>query len=134
MKRVLSLFLLLAKPVLAQSSIEDFQWENRLLVISIGDPELVRQIERERSDLEDRDLRVFVLGGDGKSEHPANKGLSGEFGKRLRIEAGKPRVFLIGKDGRTTLSWQRKNFTFRKLYARIDAMPMRRQEMKKRNR
>ncbi len=116
---------------LGEVKIEDFQWKNRLLVFVEGDEELVVDLKRERAGLAERQLRVFILSGDGAGEFAADERLEAEFKERLAIDGEELGVYLIGKDSRTTLSWAVGDFTFEKLYESIDAMPMRRREMEK---
>ena len=116
--------------VFADAGISDFQWKNRLLIFQKATKELVIKLDSEKAGLHDRDLRVFVLGGEGKADYPAEPKLAAEFVKRLSPHPENPKVYLIGKDGRTILEWTAENFSFKKLYASIDAMPMRQREMR----
>jgi hypothetical protein len=77
-------------------------------------------------------MKVFILGGSGTSQYPADPKLTAEFIRRLSPDPETPKIFLIGKDGITTLSWEKGAFSFKKLYASIDAMPMRQREMRER--
>jgi hypothetical protein len=90
----------------------------------------VKLLETEEAALEERDLKVFILSGSGENEYAAKPELAAEFKARLKPPEDKPTVYLIGKDGRTTLEWPLSEFTFAKLYASIDAMPMRKREMR----
>ncbi len=130
MKHMAAIVALCSPLAFAQGTISDFQWKSRLLVISGADDGLVRLVGSETAGLEERDLKVFILSGSGKKEYAANPELADEFGKRLKPTDGKPMVYLIGKDGRTTLEWALNEFSFAKLYRSIDAMPMRRREMR----
>ncbi len=121
---------LLSQTVLASDRISDFQWKNRLLIIPESTQSLNDQLARENTGLDERDLKVFILSGPGASKHPTGKELAAEFTKRLSPDPKEPKIFLIGKDGRTTLSWKSTEFSFKKLYASIDAMPMRQREMR----
>jgi hypothetical protein len=114
----------------AQGKISDFQWKYRLLVVSGADEKIVRLLETEEAGMDERDLKIFILSGSGKKEYAARPELADEFNSRLKPPAAKPTVYLIGKDGRTTLEWPLSDFTIQKLYASIDAMPMRKREMR----
>lgn len=116
--------------VFAQDHIEDFQWEYRLLVISGADDSIVESLGKEEAGIEERDLKVFILSGSGMGEYAAKDSLAQELNKRLKPSDNKPMAYLIGKDGKTSLSWPLGEFTFAKLYASIDAMPMRKREMR----
>jgi hypothetical protein len=50
----------------------------------------------------------------------------------LKLRDGVAEVLLLGKDGQTTVRWKAAEFTVEALFARIDAMPMRRAEMRER--
>jgi hypothetical protein len=113
----------------AQGKISDFQWKNRLLVVSGADAGIVKFLETQEAGLEERDLKVFILSGSGEKEYAAKPELAAEFKARLNPPAEKATVYLIGKDGRTTLEWPLSEFTIAKLFAIIDAMPMRKREM-----
>lgn len=122
--------ILMAPSASAGGKISDFQWKNRLLVIPESTGDLKNQLDNEQTGLEERDLKVFILSGPGSSDYPTDKELATEFSKRLSPDPDHPKIFLIGKDGRTTLSWKTTEFSFEKLYASIDAMPMRQREMR----
>lgn len=130
MKAILATIFFTCSMASANTEISDFQWKNRLLIISGTTDALVKQIDAEKAGLSERDLRVFILSGSGKSDYPLDAGLAAEFEKRLSPNLEKPKIYLIGKDGRTTLEWSLEEFTFQKLYASIDIMPMRQREMR----
>lgn len=130
MKHVAPVIVFTSSMVFAQDRIEDFQWEYRLLVISGANDSIVESLGKEEAGIEERDLKVFILSGSGMGGYAAKDSLAAEFKKRLKPPEGKPTVYLIGKDGRTTLEWPLRDFTFEKLYASIDAMPMRKREMR----
>ncbi len=130
MKKVLILFTALSCAAFADMNIADFQWKNRLLIVSKADGKMADALRNEKAGLDERDLRVFILGGSAAGEFPVEEGLAKEFRQRLSPPEDRPTVYLIGKDGKTSLSWRIEEFTFRKLYASIDAMPMRQREMK----
>ena len=99
---------------------------NRLFVVfapSKKDARLVRQerlLRGSAKGFEERDLLKFVL-------------LRGEFKPRrkYRVAANEFRVLLIGKGG--TVAFSSKSPVLPKtIFARIDAMPMRREEMRRR--
>lgn len=130
MKASIPLIVFTSSMCFAQDRISDFQGEFRLLVLSGADDSIVELIETEEAGLEERDLKVFILSGSGEKDYAAKPELAGEFKARLSPPDGKAMVYLIGKDGRTTLEWPLADFTFKKLYGSIDAMPMRRREMR----
>ena len=130
MKAAAPVIVLMSSILFAQGKISDFQWQSRLLVVNGADEKIVKLLGAEEAGLEERDLKVFIISGFGEKEYAAKPELAAEFKARLKPPAGKPTVYLIGKDGRTTLEWPLSDFTFAKLYASIDAMPMRKREMR----
>lgn len=113
-----------------QNRIEDFRWKKRLLIVSGADGKFLGKAAEEKAGLDERDMRVFVLAGEGGEAFPVGKELRAELLKRLKPAADGKEVWLIGKDGRTSIRWDLADFTFEKVFAAIDAMPMRRQEMR----
>jgi hypothetical protein len=109
----------------------DYLWENRLLSEAVGKQE--HRFAEEKSALEERHLKIFRWFSDAES----GVGGDAEEGERLRgkynIGASEEVLLLIGKDGgekfRGQLPVQLGN-----IFALIDTMPMRRQEMRKQQR
>jgi len=114
----------------AESKISDFRWKNRLLILSQGDDSWVEKLDAQRARLEERDLKVFILSGAGKTKFPAAPELAKALAERFAPDPEIPKIHLIGKDGRTVLDWRMEEFSFEKLYASIDRMPMRQREMR----
>ena len=130
MKAIVPTIVFTSQMVFADTGISDFRWKTRLLVVSGATEKLVERLDEEEAGIFERDMQVFILSGAGKSEYPVKPKLAAEFTARLKPDPEHPKVFLIGKDGRTTLEWKMENFSFKKLYASIDAMPMRQREMR----
>jgi hypothetical protein len=113
------------------------QWQDRLLILvapRADDPQLAaqeRRIKERRDAMHDRDLRVLRLFPDGGVA--ADRTLSPEDTARLRgeldVQPGDRQLILIGKDGgikrRAPLDTD-----LREVFVQIDAMPMRRGEMR----
>lgn len=110
--------------------ITDFSWKKRLLVVSGADEGFLAAAEEENAGVEDRDMRIFVLSGEGGEKFPVGKDLRAEFVKRLSVSDDEKKVWLIGKDGNTVLEWGLEEFAFEKVFAAIDGMPMRQREMR----
>lgn len=130
MKEIIPIVVFSSCMAFADTEISDFRWKNRLLIISGATAELVKQLDAEKAGISERDLQVFILSGKGTSQHPTKPELAAEFTQRLKPNPESPKIYLIGKDGRTTLEWELEDFSFKKLYASIDAMPMRQREMR----
>ena len=91
---------------------------------------LVDQLQQQREGVADRDLMVFSLVSDGPSragEAVLNRQEAENLRRRFRVKADEFRVVLIGKDGTVKLSESAVNLS--DIFALIDSMPMRQQEM-----
>jgi hypothetical protein len=122
----------------AVGSLEQFQWKNRVLVI-FADKDNSRAARQEnqllsaRSDLEERDMVVFKLGGSeirllfGAAENLDGDAVRDELGGP---EAGEFAAVLIGKDGTAKLRVS-EPVSNGELFAIIDSMPMRAAEVTK---
>lgn len=138
----MSMTLMLAATLLAAAvtpALAPFQWEERVLVIFANedDPLLADQATRldaARDGLEEREMAVFSISQDDRLT-PLFGAAPGEadiaaIRQQFGIERGAPfTMLLIGKDG--TEKWRSDTPTdMSGLFAMIDAMPMRRAEMK----
>ena len=130
MKVFVSLLAVVVGIGISRGGISDFQCKSRLLIVTDGDQAIVKNLKTQKAGLDERDLKVFILSGLGGNDFPTDPKLAEEFKSQLSPPVGKPMVYFIGKDGRTTLEWPLADFTFEKLYASIDAMPMRKREMR----
>ena len=115
-----------------------YHWQNRIVLIFAAgdDPMLEKQLElfeENQGGMDERDLVVFRILhdqviqtiGDKYDEKSARK-LRGQY----NVAEGDFSVILIGKDGSKKLQ-QQEVLGVDKLFATIDAMPMRRREMRK---
>ena len=118
--------------------LDEHRWRHRLLFLiapEANDPVVKEQLQllETRSDaLMDRDLRVFQLFERGPSQFE-NQPLSASHVQKLRAELGVKRgtkaLILLGKDG--GVKWRAALATdLREIFMRVDAMPMRRAEMR----
>lgn len=122
-----------ATPVLAlpEPDLDALRWTSRLLVVvasEAGDPRLARQrrlFEVARRGAQDRDL-VWVEGVGATAR-------AAELRRRFRVPEGEFRALLVGKDGGAKLS-SGEPIAAEQLFSEIDAMPMRRDEMRRRGR
>ncbi|MBS3771945.1 MAG: DUF4174 domain-containing protein [Bacteroidales bacterium] len=119
--------------------LEQYQWENRLILLfgSISESAVEKQItelEKDTEGITDRDLLIFHIDRDEvrfieKSDNPAPS--ADKLRNRYNIGEQEFRYILIGKDGGVKLN--KKEFVPNKdLFSVIDAMPMRQREMRNR--
>jgi hypothetical protein len=121
-------------------ALSDYRWKRRVLVVSApshDDPDLGRQLDmlaQAPGDLADRDMSLVKLLDDGVSAAD-NRELSADETAAARAALGIERetftLRLIGKDGTVKLSADRST-PMTEIYALIDTMPMRRQEIRDR--
>ena len=116
---------------------EDYAWKNRVILLfaAQADNNLLEQqysaLQADTEEISERDLLIFYVLPDKVSGNGMSQGV--QSAKRLRnqyhIKNEEFCVILIGKDGSEKL--RRNNLVEpHELYALIDGMPMRRQEMK----
>jgi hypothetical protein len=109
------------------SPLEEFRWKNRVLVVvAPADDEAARE-----------QRRIYEASGKGMSERSIvltealdDNARSREIRSRLGTDGKRFKVFLIGKDGNAAISAD-KPLSADYLFAQVDAMPMRRDEMRR---
>jgi hypothetical protein len=115
-----------------------YRWKYRPVVVFAGagtDPAIAEQqriFARSRSGLAERDIVIVWVTGDTiQAELGPGPGLTANQ-LRARFGAGGSgfRIVLVGKDGGTKLT-RSTPIGLRTLFATIDAMPMRRDEMRR---
>jgi hypothetical protein len=110
-----------------------FQWKARVLVVSAPskiDRQYLAQTEMLAHDPEgrkERALEIIPLVGDGEGMPFDVSALR----ERLSLPADRFEVVLVGKDGTVVLR-RHGPLALGELFTRIDAMPMRRAELRKR--
>lgn len=120
------------------SPFDTFQWKNRILVIYSNESSNLLTSQKQyyadgKTDYEERDLTVFVLTDETLNyiDNSATSIDATDVRNFLNIsEKDTFNVSLIGKDGGIKLQ-QNTLLTNKKLFATIDAMPMRKREMRK---
>lgn len=132
-----------AMTVIAESlaeglSLQEYRWQNRLLLVfapAEDDPRLARQMALSRAHgdgLAERDLLLMEIIGSKEMRIEGHAGSLGDA-KALRdrhnVASDEFAVILIGKDGGIKRR-QPHPFEAEDLFATIDAMPMRRREMR----
>jgi hypothetical protein len=116
----------------AMASIDDFKWENRIIIVGVsgsGDP-YVASLNESNPGIVDRDIVWFVVDSEGVRSNLASvdERLEKSVKSFLVKEDDKPEVILIGKDG--GVKNRSVELDMDALFEQIDAMPMRIREMK----
>ena len=118
-----------------------YQWENRLLLVfapTHGEPlfqALHESVAARGLDIEDRDLVFFEVVENGPSTQDGetlNPAASRLLRERFDVPEGAFSVILVGKDGGIKLERQDRT-SLDEIFALIDSMPMRQQEMRREN-
>lgn len=122
--------------------LSQFKWKNRLLLLFAPGRDhpffdnLHQTIMNRKGEVEDRDLVIFEIFESGPSNVNMNN-LDSQTVQSLRekfnIREGEFAVILIGKDGGIKLN-RRKQTEIEDIFGLIDAMPMRREEMREKSR
>jgi hypothetical protein len=117
----------------APDPLKPFQWKARVLVVSApkGDDASLRAqaaiLSADGDGQADRDMAVIRLVGD---QGPAGVDAQA-LRERLSLPPDRFEVVLVGKDGTIVLR-RRQPVPLAELFDRIDAMPMRRDEIRRR--
>jgi hypothetical protein len=109
------------------SQLDDWKWKNRVLVV-VGpaeDSAVRQQRQIYQSSANGMSERQIVL-----TEALDDTALSREIRSRVSADGKRFHAFLIGKDGHVALSSD-KPLSADFLFQRIDAMPMRQDEMRR---
>lgn len=107
------------------------RWKSRVLVLvapSVQDNGLRtqrRNLESASGGMFERNIVLMEAVGDGQQAR--------ELRKRLATDGNEFRVFLVGKDGNTAFA-SNDPVVAKEIFGRIDAMPMRRDEMQREGR
>lgn len=129
MKYLLFLFLngCTMTPTSAQLDLDQYRWQNRVILLFTTDQEATtyrKQVEALNADpgaLRDRDLVVHTV--TKKDE---------VLWRRYSADGAPFRCMLLGKDGGVKLN-ETEFVPSRRIFTTIDAMPMRRREMRERD-
>ncbi len=122
------------------SDLADYRWKNRLIFLfssQANNPLYRQQVDLLRANqpgLDDRNLLIFSVLSDRVVSETATKRAdrATELRERYRVDENSFTFVLIGKDGSEKMRSDTL-VTRNTLYAIIDAMPMRREEMRKKN-
>ncbi|BAM90322.1 conserved exported hypothetical protein [Bradyrhizobium oligotrophicum S58] len=111
-------------PASSASPLEKYRWKHRLLVVTGPDDASARRQRRfydaAKAGMTERQIILLEALDDGVSSHQVRAAV-GTDGHRFK-------VYLIGKDGHTAFASQTP-ISADDLFKRVDAMPMRRDEM-----
>lgn len=115
-----------------------YKWEKRILLIFSAEESAIQKeqlevFQRHQEGLKERDLVIFEI-KEANVDHPDGRQYGAEAADKLRNQYKIPKdqfsVILIGKDGSEKLR-QNEVLSAEKLFAVIDSMPMRKQEIRR---
>lgn len=112
--------------ILADTTLDDYRWNHRILVIPVLTDPMLANLKLNEDALNERDVISIASG------IPEHASLLASIQKNFGFKPDGDEILLIGKDGRTHIRWNVTSFRFEDLFRRIDAMPMRIREMKTR--
>jgi hypothetical protein len=119
--------------------LDAFQWKNRIILVFApsSDSDVhkrqMQEFEGQEDGILDRDLIILELFEDGESragDMPLSVSVATRMRHQFDVEAGEFVLILIGKDGTVKLRSNNPVATS-KLFDLIDAMPMRQEEMRR---
>lgn len=120
----------------AAGGLQGLRWDARIVVLDTDHAEnehYARQraiLDEDEAGLRERDIVVIRLVGDEVSSTPDVEGLeAGAIRETLGLDGAGFTVLLIGKDG-TVKRRSHEPVSLSSLFEQIDAMPMRRREMR----
>lgn len=133
--------LLLTNFSMAQSTLDPYRWENRLVLLFATDTtdiSLQKQFDlltKEKEKVTDRDLIFFLIGTENGRTSDAQILANIEtqaLRKKFNVPENQFAILLIGKDGTEKLRrWE--VIKPQEIFDLIDSMPMRRAEMRRGN-
>ncbi len=115
-----------------------YRWHKRMIIIfspQVINPqyrELKRKLERSIPEMDDRDLIKVEILTDGTSkveDYVVPEDVEINLRERYRIDPAHFAAILVGKDGQEKCRWE-SGVDVQEIFSRIDAMPMRREEIK----
>jgi hypothetical protein len=118
--------------------LKNYQWKNRILLIFAPSAEnpagssLAVELEGQIAGVRERELLIGHILEIGPSQFagvPISRELSEAFRRQFAVRTGISTVILIGKDGEVKLR-REGPVQATEIFALIDSMPMRRQEMR----
>jgi len=119
--------------------LNQYRWKNRLLLLFTPTRDhpwfdsLHGSLMTRKVDVADRDLVVFEVLESGLSTvdtEPLDPGTAEMLREKFGVAEGSFSVILVGKDGGVKLDHQ-DHISLEEIFALIDAMPMRQEEMRR---
>jgi len=111
------------------TELTSLRWQHRIIVADGRIPDAAERLRAAGPAIDERDILWFLVSPEGLLSNYAG-GIGDALAQDLReryLDATDTRVVLIGKDGGVKSS--EPDLDLQRLFARIDAMPMRRREM-----
>lgn len=142
MGAIITGFAVFSAPLFAEmepiASLEDFQWEQRLLIGKVGSAQELRALEAQLDQYAvetlDRKLVALIV----YDQHLVARNLQERSIERDSLrgdilkQLGEDNLALIGLDGGVKARFAWDDFALETVFAQIDRMPMRRQELRRR--
>ncbi|MBD3223469.1 MAG: DUF4174 domain-containing protein [Caldithrix sp.] len=117
----------------SMQTVKDFQWKNRIIIVGVTDNGnyYVKALWQKNDGITDRDIVWFVADSNSIQTNmdSVHQEMASSVRSYLKTEDNGLQVILIGKDG--GIKKRSPELNIEALFQRIDAMPMRMQEMRK---
>ena len=110
--------------------LKDLRWENRVLILFEGNDLEKDFWEKNLENFKERRMAVFYVSQDGVLESNYPDEIAHESLNRMRKNKDSSWI-LIGLDGAVKDSGSAENFDLSMLWRKIDSMPMRQSEIRK---
>ena len=118
----------------ATSDLSEYRWKHRIVITSCEDkPEcdsVVVGLEKVREDIEDFNLKVFIVFGEQMIVISDNKVINAPSYTQLKHIIKQHHTVLIGLDG--DIKMRAHRFSLSEIFAAIEKMPMYRADLKSR--
>ncbi|WP_161993882.1 DUF4174 domain-containing protein [Cyclobacterium xiamenense] len=118
----------------SEITLDELRWKNRiLLVFPAVDSRPIGQVNKElMADIEERDMVYFIFGDSliSNSSYTFDANYVEQLRERYVRGTQKSCYVLLGKDGGSKLRREQEEINWEELFGTIDAMPMRRREMR----
>ncbi len=119
--------------------LEAYQWKNRIIIIfapssdSDGYREQMGEFRAQEDGIQDRDLIILELfeNGEGRlGDTSLSERVAPKMRRQFNVMEGKFSLILVGKDGTVKLR-SKIPVSISEIFSLIDAMPMRQEEMRR---
>lgn len=118
----------------SEITLDELRWKNRILLVfpAATSQPLEPMNEQLIAEIEERDMIYFIFGDSliSNSDYTFKAAYTEQLHERYTKNAKNGCYVLLGKDGGSKLRREQEQINWEELFGTIDAMPMRRREMR----